>query len=115
MSVSRSISREPSGPFGLTVKVGSDISSATNGSSVSRVAGKKRCPTNPCDKAGVGRKDKGNAVHAAANAAKRLDVIVGGPSRRTGKCTGWLMEPGPARRYNDLKLGSAGRERWRGG
>src|ERR1700751_4569382 len=47
-SISMSVSRPPSGPGGLTVTCGSDISSATNGSSVKIVAGKKRWPANPC-------------------------------------------------------------------
>jgi hypothetical protein len=39
--------REPSLAVGSRVKVGSDISSATNGSSVRIVAGKKRSPAKP--------------------------------------------------------------------
>ena len=38
----------PSGPGGVTVTCGSEISSATNGSSVKIVAGKNRCPAQPC-------------------------------------------------------------------
>jgi hypothetical protein len=43
-----SVAREPSGPGGLMVTCGSEISSATNGSSVNIVAGKKRWPARPC-------------------------------------------------------------------
>src|SRR5215471_1713020 len=38
----------PSGPGGVTVTCGSEISSATNGSSVRIVAGKNRSPAQPC-------------------------------------------------------------------
>ena len=63
---------------GLTVKVGSDISSATNGSSVRIVAGKKRSPTKPWVWATEGNKD---SAAKAANAAQLLDVIKEIPSR----------------------------------
>src|SRR5690242_5925925 len=47
-SIWMSVAREPSGPGGLMVTCGSGISSATNGSSVNIVAGKKRWPARPC-------------------------------------------------------------------
>ncbi len=47
-SLPRSHSREPSLCVGFRVIVGSDISEATNGSSVRIVAGKKRSPAKPC-------------------------------------------------------------------
>ena len=65
-SLPMSNSREPSLCVGSRVKVGSDISSATNGSSVRIVAGKKRSPAKPCANA-VEFADK--KMTAAATAA----------------------------------------------
>src|SRR5690349_11447245 len=51
-SVSRVAGSSPFAPVFLLETVGSDSSSATNGSSVARVAGKKRLPAKPCAQTG---------------------------------------------------------------
>src|SRR6516164_6842145 len=51
--------------------VGSDISSATQGSSVASVAGRKRGPTKQCAKAWAA--DSATTTHASANAREQLE------------------------------------------
>src|SRR6516165_5201243 len=51
--------------------VGSDISSATQGSSVASVAGKKRAPTKQCASAWAA--DNATTKHASANAREQLE------------------------------------------
>src|SRR6516165_11499211 len=51
--------------------VGSDISSATQGSSVASVAGKKRSPTKQC--ASAWPADNATTRHASANAREQLE------------------------------------------
>src|SRR6516165_12436571 len=51
--------------------VGKDISSATQGSSVASVAGKKRAPTKQCAKASTA--DSATTRHARPNAREQLE------------------------------------------
>src|SRR6516162_6571718 len=51
--------------------VGTDISSATQGSSVASVAGKKRAPTKQCASAWAA--DNATTKHASANACEQLE------------------------------------------
>src|SRR5512146_1037642 len=74
MSKPTSVSRVPSLARGLTVTVGSDISSATNGSSVAIVAGKKRSPANPCAAAGRANGKTNSAPSVAAE--KRILIYI---------------------------------------
>ncbi len=70
-STEKSVSRvagSSSSPGNLRLEiVGSDSSSATNGSSVASVAGKKRLPANPCPEAGAVTT---RPLHIAASARK---------------------------------------------
>src|SRR5579863_8432681 len=90
-STSRSYSWLPSALLGLRVTVGSDISSATNGSSVRIVAGKKRSPAKPCASAAELVNNRSTA--AAAAALHGVVVMLGLP---TGKChrPGRIGRPG---------------------
>ena len=71
ISIDRSLpmpsSRDPSLWVGLRLIVGSEASSATNGSSVRIVAGKKRSPAKPCAIASA----PGNSAATAAAATPR--------------------------------------------
>jgi hypothetical protein len=60
-----SIARDPLGLGGLIIAVGNDISSATKGSGVRIVAGKKRSPANPWATA--------PSVHVSDNKAARTN------------------------------------------
>src|SRR5439155_10224555 len=78
MSTERSVSRVPplSGVTTLET-VGSESSSDTNGSSVESVAGKKRLPAKPCEKALSIEAKKTLTKTTAANAAcKTFDIKV---------------------------------------
>jgi hypothetical protein len=66
MLIPISSSWEPSGAGGLTVTIGNDISSATKGSSVRIVAGKKRSPAKPWASA----LPAGNIVNASPSASR---------------------------------------------
>ena len=59
---------DPSGAGGLTVTVGNDISSATKGSSVRIVAGKKRSPAKPSARALLA--DRAASAAAIVNRAR---------------------------------------------
>ena len=66
-------SREPSLWVGFRLTVGSDASSATNGSSVRIVAGKKRSPAKPCAmRLGAGN----SAATAAATRPRQMSVAL---------------------------------------
>ena len=90
-SVPMSSSREPSLWVGFRVTVGSEASSATNGSSVRIVAGKKRSPAKPCASASAlgnsattvaatrPRQSLGRISHAPQKIAQRRGPIENGP------------------------------------
>src|SRR5262249_2205325 len=59
-------------PVLKAVMVGSESSSATQGSSVASVAGRKRAPTKECAKAG----DAATTARAASAAARTNDIVI---------------------------------------
>jgi hypothetical protein len=79
--------------------VGNESSSATNGSSVTSVAGKNRFPANPCAKAGSVATRK---VLAASKISGIRPGIAPGRAERVGRVAGVCHEGGEA----DGSLGS---------
>src|SRR5260221_6526034 len=75
-STPTSSSCAPSAPVGGRVSVGSDISSATNGSSVSSVAGKKRSPAKPCAVASALGRMNASAARGAALKKERIMKVL---------------------------------------
>lgn len=82
----KSVSFELSPAVGLKVTVGKDISSATNGSSVRMVAGKKRWPANPWASAWPQAKKLAQPIESAS--VMLLDVLVIAKPPREVACDG---------------------------